>query len=54
MLADGLMLLGMHKDKTLILHAFDISTCQMVVSEDIAIPHDDPEGLAMPIEACQR
>jgi hypothetical protein len=54
MLADGLMLLGMHQDQTLRLHAFDINICQMVIGAEIAIPYDDPEGLAMPIEACQR
>jgi hypothetical protein len=54
MLADGLMLLGMHKDKTLTLHALEVTSCEMVVSRDVAVPYDDPEGIAMPTAACQQ
>jgi len=37
MLADGLMLLGMHKDKTLTLHALEVTSCEMVESRDVAV-----------------
>jgi len=54
MLADGLMLLGMHKDKTLTLHALEVTSCEMVESRDVAVPYNDPEGIAMPTAACQQ
>jgi len=46
-LPKGWVLLGSHKGKTLDLHAFNINTCKMEVSRNIAVPYDDPEGLAM-------
>jgi hypothetical protein len=52
MLPDDFLMLGMHQDKTLKLHAFDVKTCQMVISRDIPIPYDDVEGLAMSKAVC--
>jgi len=48
----NVVLLGSHKNGQLVLHAFDINTCQAVIKHDVAIPYDDPEGLAMPHAAC--
>ncbi len=52
MLLDGKLLLGRHQDKTLLLHALDIPTCEMVASLNIPIPYNDVEGLALPHAAC--
>ena len=52
MLPDNFLMLGMHQDKTLKLHAVDVNTCEMVISKDIPIPYDDVEGLAMPKAVC--
>jgi len=46
-LPKGLVLLGSHKGKTLDLYAFNINTCKTEVNRNIAVPYDDPEGLAM-------
>jgi hypothetical protein len=55
MMADGLLLTGTHKDKTLSLHAFDPNTCQVVVGADISTnPFDDVEGIALPLKACAK
>jgi hypothetical protein len=53
LLPDGFILLGMHQDNTLKLHAFDMEACEMVISHDIATPYNDVEGIAMPTAACQ-
>jgi RHS repeat-associated protein len=53
MMADGLLLIGVHKDKTLSLHAFDPNACTVVAGKDIPMgKYDDIEGIALPINAC--
>ncbi len=52
MLPDDFLMLGMHQDKTLKLHAFDVKMCELVISKDIPIPYDDVEGLTMPKAVC--
>jgi hypothetical protein len=51
-LSKGLLLLGSHKNQALRLHAFEMASCKRVANKDIAMPYDDPEGLAMPLAAC--
>lgn len=51
-LPEGLLLLGSHKNQAMRLHAFDMNGCQIVANKDIAMPYDDPEGLAMPLATC--
>jgi hypothetical protein len=48
----GLLLLGVHQADILKLYAFDPVHCEMVMSGDIPIPYDDPEGIAVPKAAC--
>jgi hypothetical protein len=53
MMTGGLMLIGIHQDKTLSLQAFDPNTCEIVI--EAALPtddFDDVEGIALPVEAC--
>ncbi len=51
-LPEDFLLLGSHKNQAMRLHAFDVNRCQIVANKDIAMPYDDPEGLAMPLAAC--
>jgi len=51
-LPEGFIMLGMHENEALKLHAFDVNSCTMAASHEIAIPYDDTEGLAMPLAAC--
>ena len=51
-LPDGFVMLGLHDNEALKLHAFDIKSCTMAASQEVAIPYDDTEGLAMPKAAC--
>jgi hypothetical protein len=51
-LPEGFLLLGSHKNQAMRLHAFDVNGCQIVANKDIALPYDDPEGLAMPLATC--
>ncbi len=51
-LPDGFVMLGLHDNKALKLHAFDVNSCRMAASQEVAIPYDDTEGLAMPTAAC--
>jgi hypothetical protein len=48
----GLLLLGVHQADILKLYAFEPVHCEMVMSGDIPIPYDDPEGIAVPKAAC--
>lgn len=52
-LPPGFLLLGSHHNQALKLHAFDINHCKMAANQDLSMPYDDPEGLAMPLAACQ-
>jgi hypothetical protein len=49
---DGTLLISIHEDKTLSLHAFDPKTCEVVANADIPTNKDDVEGIALPVEAC--
>lgn len=56
---DNILLMGIDKDKTLMLHGFDVSTCEIVIDENVDIQYDgvkevDIEGIAVPIKACQQ
>jgi hypothetical protein len=51
-LPEGFLLLGSHKNQAMRLHAFDVNRCKIVANRDIAMPYDDPEGLAMPLATC--
>jgi hypothetical protein len=50
-LPKGHLLLGMHKDDNNLL-SFDVNNCQKVRSISITPPHDDPDGLVMPLATC--
>jgi WD40 repeat protein len=53
-LADGLVLIGTHKNKTLSLQVLNPTTCQVIVDRDILVaPFNDVEGIALPIECLQ-
>jgi PKD repeat protein len=55
MLPDGLLLMGIHKDKSSSLHAFDVNNCKIVPDINIPThPFDDVEGIALPVEACAK
>ena len=55
MMSDDILLMGIHKDKSFSLHAFDAKTCQIVADLNIPTnPFDDVEGIALPIEACAK
>ncbi len=48
---EGYLLLGSHQ-VGFELHAFDPATCQAVVTQDVEVPFDDVEGLAVFSKAC--
>lgn len=53
MMSGDLMLIGVHKDKTLNIHVFDPKTCQVIVEADIPTnKYNDVEGIALPVDAC--
>jgi len=55
MIPDGLLLMGIDKDKNFSLHAFDANTCQTVVEANILTNQfNDVEGIALPIDACAK
>jgi hypothetical protein len=55
MMPDGILLMGIDKDKSFSLHAFDAKACQVVVEADMPTNQfNDVEGIALPIEACAK
>jgi len=53
MMSDGLLLMGIDKDKSFSLHAFDAKACQVVIEANMPTNQfDDVEGIALPIDAC--
>lgn len=55
MIPGGLILFGVHNDRTLKLHALEPTACEVVADEDIPTNQfDDVEGIALPTKACIR
>ena len=55
MMPDGILLMGIHKDKSFNLHAFNPKTCETVAEENVfSETFDDVEGIALPKDACTR
>jgi len=55
MMPNGILLMGIDKDKSFSLHAFDAKACQVVVEADMPTNQfNDVEGIALPIEACAK
>jgi alpha-tubulin suppressor-like RCC1 family protein/chitodextrinase len=55
MLPDGLLLMGIHQDKSSSLHAFDVNSCQLVPNVNVPThPFDDVEGITLPTKACAK
>jgi hypothetical protein len=55
MMPDGILLMGIDRDKSFSLHAFDAKACQVVVEADMPTNQfNDVEGIALPIEACAK
>jgi hypothetical protein len=53
MIPGDLILIGVHNDQALKLHALEPNTCEEVADADIPIPQfDDIEGIALPTKAC--
>ncbi len=53
MMPDGLLLMGIDKDKSFSLHAFDAKACEVVIEADMPTNQfDDVEGIALPVQAC--
>jgi len=53
LLPDDILLMGIHKDKSFSLQAFNAKTCQIATEINIPTnPFDDVEGIALPVAAC--
>ena len=53
MMPDGLLLMGIDKDKSFSLHAYDAKACEVVIEADMPTNQfDDVEGIALPVQAC--
>jgi len=51
---NGLLLIGTHK-VPFGLHAFDVETCQVIeADETLSNQYNDVEGIALPVEACEK
>ena len=47
--------MGIDKDKSFSLHAFDADTCQTVVEANMLTNQfNDVEGIALPVDACAK